>query len=114
MTARPRRIEVIIDELVLHGFDTRDGPGIAEATATGLAEALAGWSPPAGSSTDRLAAGSFTVPAAAPPPVVGQGAAHRIGQALHQAAHPAVPQTVPQTVPQAAHPATPPPPGGRD
>jgi hypothetical protein len=82
MSAPSRRIEVVIDELVLHGFDARHGQGIAEAVQAGLAATLDGWSPAAGVTVAELEAGSFTVPAAAPPPVVGRAVARQIGQLL--------------------------------
>jgi hypothetical protein len=83
MSAPRRRIEVAIDELVLHGFDPRHRQWIAEAVQAELAAALEGWSPAAGASVDQVEAGSFTVPAAAPPAVVGRGVARQIGQVLH-------------------------------
>lgn len=86
MTARPRRIEVAIDELVLHGFDVRHRQRIAEAVQAELATVLQDWSPTAGATAGRLAAGSFTVTAAAPPAAVGRGVARQIGQAVRAAA----------------------------
>ncbi len=88
MSARPRRIEVAIDELILHGFDVRHRQGIAEAVQAELAAVLQGWSPTAGASADRLEAGSFAVPAAAPPAAVGRGVARQIGQAVQAAVTP--------------------------
>jgi hypothetical protein len=86
VTARPRRIEVAIDELVLHGFEVRHRHSIAEAVQAELAAVLQGWSPTAGASAGRLEAGSFTVTAAAPPAAVGQGVARQVGQAVQAAA----------------------------
>lgn len=86
MSARPRRIEVAIDELVLHGFDASHRQGIAEAVQAELAALLQGWSPTAGASADRLEAGSFAVTVAAPPAAVGRGVARQIGQAVQAAA----------------------------
>jgi hypothetical protein len=76
------RIEVIIDELVLHGFEARQRDEIAAALRTGLAAALQGWAPAAGGSADHLEAGSFALPDAAPPALVGQRTARQIRQAL--------------------------------
>jgi hypothetical protein len=84
MSSPARRIEVVIDELVLHGFDPRHRERIADAVRAELAAALEGWSPAAGDSLARIDAGSFTVPAAAPPAIVGRGAARRVGQILHR------------------------------
>jgi hypothetical protein len=82
MSAPPRRIEVAIDELVLHGFDRSQRDGIAAAVRAELAAALEGWGLAAGISADRLEAGSFTLPAAAPPAAVGRGVARQIRQVL--------------------------------
>jgi hypothetical protein len=86
VTARPRRIEVAIDELVLHGFDVRHRHSIAEAVQAELAAVLQGWSPTAGASAGRLEAGSFTVTPAAPPAAVGRGVARQVGRAVQAAA----------------------------
>jgi hypothetical protein len=83
MSPRPRRLEVAIDELVLHGFDPRQRGAIAAALRTELAAALQGWSLAAGTRVTHLEAGSFTMPAAAPPGVVGRGVARQISQLLH-------------------------------
>lgn len=83
MSGPVRHIEVAIDELVLHGFDPRHRERIAGAVRAELAAMLEGWSPATGDSVDRIDAGSFTVPAGAPPAVVGRGAAWQIGQVLH-------------------------------
>jgi hypothetical protein len=88
VTARPRRVEVAIDELVLHGFDVRHRHSIAEAVQAELAAVLQGWSPTAGASAGRLEAGSFAVTAAAPPAAVGRGVARQVGQAVQAAATP--------------------------
>ncbi len=87
MSARPRRIEVAIDELVLHGFDRSQRDGIAAAVRAELAAALEGWGPAAGISAGRLEAGSFTLPAAAPPAAVGRGVARQIRQVLDAGTH---------------------------
>ncbi len=89
MSARPGRIEVVIDELVLHGFDARQQEEIAAAVHAGLAAELEGWRPAAGASTAHLDGGSFTVPMAARPAVVGQGVARQIRQALTGGPQPA-------------------------
>ena len=91
MSARPGRIEVVIDELVLHGFEARQRDGIAAALRSGLAAALDGWIPAAGASVDRLEAGSFTVPDAAPPALVGRGVAGQIHRVLDAGTRPAGP-----------------------
>jgi hypothetical protein len=88
VSAGPRRIEVAIDELILHGFDVRHRQGIAEAVQAELAAVLQGWSPAAGASAGRLEAGSFAVPAAAPPAAVGRGVARQIGRAVQAAVTP--------------------------
>ena len=85
MSSPARRIEVVIDELVLHGFDPRHGERIADAVRVELAAALEGWSPAAADGAARIDAGSFTVPAGAPPAVVGRGTARQVGQILHPA-----------------------------
>jgi hypothetical protein len=87
MTAPPRRVEVEIGELVLHGFDGGQRDEIAAAVRAGLAAALEGWRPAAGASAAHLEAGSFAMPAAAPPAVVGRGVAHQIRQALSGGLH---------------------------
>jgi hypothetical protein len=84
MSSPARRIEVIIDELVLHGFDPRHRERIADAVRAELALVLESWSPDAGDGVARVDAGSFTVPAGAPPAVVGRGAARQVGQILHR------------------------------
>jgi hypothetical protein len=93
MSAGPRRIEVAIDELVLHGFDVRHRHQIAEAVQAELAAVFRDWSPTAGASGSRLSAGrleagSFAVPAAAPPAQVGRGVARQVGRAVQAAVTP--------------------------
>lgn len=82
MTGRARRVEVVIDELVLHGFDPRHRDRIAEAVRAEMAATLDGWSRAEGASAVRIDAGAFTVPPAAPPAAVGRGAARLVGQVL--------------------------------
>jgi hypothetical protein len=82
MTARPRPIVVIIDEMVLHGFQQRHAPGIATALRTELATSLAGWHPGAGTSIDHIDAGSFIHPGADTPEAVGQAVARHVRHAL--------------------------------
>ncbi len=84
MSGRARHIEVTIDELVLHGFDPRHRERIADAVRAELATALEGWTLAAGASAARIDAGSFTLPAAAPPAAVGRGTARQVGQILHR------------------------------
>jgi hypothetical protein len=84
MSSPARRIEVVIDELVLHGFDPRHRDRIADAVRAELAVALEGWSLAAGDSVTSIDAGSFTVPAAALPAVVGRAAGRQVGQILHR------------------------------
>ena len=88
MSARPRRIEVVIDELVLHGFEHQRGQAIAAGLRTGLAAALAGWSPPAGADVDHVDTGSFRHPARVAPNALGQAVARHIAQALPPSAAP--------------------------
>jgi len=54
MSARPGRIEVVIDELVLHGFEARQRDGIVAALRAELAAALEGWTRATGTSVDHL------------------------------------------------------------
>ncbi len=82
MTGRARHVEVVIDELVLHGFDPRHRERIAEAVRAELAATLQGWSGVEESSVARVDAGSFTVPAAAPPDAVGRRTARLVSQVL--------------------------------
>lgn len=82
MSTRPGRLEVVIDELVLHGFDPRHRDRIADAARAELAAVLAGWQPAAGGSAVQLEAGSFSLLPAAPPAAVGRGVARQIGQLL--------------------------------
>jgi hypothetical protein len=82
MSDRPRRIEVTIDELVLHGFEPRHRERIAEAVRSELAEALAGWNPTTGADDAHLDGGSFSVPADASPAAVGRGVARQVAQRL--------------------------------
>jgi hypothetical protein len=82
MTAPPRPIVVVIDELVLHGFEQRHGPGIATALRTELATSLVGWQPGGHTSIDHLDAGSFTHPGADAPDAVGRAVARHIRHAL--------------------------------
>jgi hypothetical protein len=90
MSARPGRVDVEIGELVLHGFDRSQRDEIAAAVRAGLAAALEGWHPAADVSAAHLEAGSFTVPAPAPPAAVGQGVARQIRQALSGGLHPGI------------------------
>lgn len=78
----PRRITVNIDELVLHGFDQRDGVRIADAIRAELGTAVEGFAPAAGASVARLDAGSITVAPGSAPDLVGRAVAQRIGHAL--------------------------------
>jgi hypothetical protein len=84
MNTAPRRITVTIDELVLHGFDQRDGARIADAIRAELSGAIEGWAPATGASVTRLDAGSVTVAPSAAPDLVGRAVARRIGHALPQ------------------------------
>jgi hypothetical protein len=77
-----RRIEVSIDELVLHGFDPSSRDEIASSVRAELAAALVGWMPRQRADVGRVDGGSFDVPTAAGPTVVGRGAARAIGKAL--------------------------------
>ena len=82
MTARPRPIVVVIDEMVLRGFEQRDGQGIAAALRTELAASLTGWHPGVGASIDHIDAGSFIRPAPDAPDAVGRAVARHVRHAL--------------------------------
>jgi hypothetical protein len=81
MTRTRPRIELHIDELVLHGFNPADRRGIGDAVERELARLLAGPSgvPMTPTGADRVDAGSFVHDAGAPPRQVGAqiaGAVH--------------------------------------
>jgi len=78
----PRRIEVIIDEVVLHGFEQHHSQAIATGLRTELATALAGWRPAAGADIDRLDSGSVRHPAAVAPHALGQAVGRHIAHVL--------------------------------
>ena len=82
MSARPSPIVVLIEEMVLHGFDQRHGQRIAAALRTELAASLAGWHPGAGTSVDRIDAGSFVHRAADSPDAVGRTLARHVRHTL--------------------------------
>lgn len=82
MSPGRRRVEVVIDEIVLHGFPPSHRDGVAAAVQAELAASLAGWSTSSGSVTDQLDAGSFTLAAAASPAAVGQGVARLVHRSL--------------------------------
>ena len=75
------RIEVEIDELVLHGFDRVDGRAVADAVERTLASRLA-----AGEirprAADRVDGGSFAVPTRASPQAIGTSVAGRLHRSL--------------------------------
>lgn len=82
MTARPRPLVVVIDEMVLHGFEHRHGERIAAALRTELAASLAGWHPGAGASIEHIDAGAFIHPAPIAPDTLGRAVAHHVRNAL--------------------------------
>lgn len=91
MSTPSPRIEVRIDELVLHGFDARHRRGIADAVAAELATALQGWAPSAAARVTRLDGGSVSLPPAALPAAVGRQVGRRIGDRLREQGRPSSP-----------------------
>jgi hypothetical protein len=82
MTSRPRPIEVVIDEMTLHGFEHRHGERIASAFRGELAAALTGWQPGGPRGIDRIDAGSFVQPRPTVPEAVGKAVARHVRHAL--------------------------------
>lgn len=82
MSARARRIEVVIDELILHGFEHGHGQAVAAGLRSELAAALAGWRPPADADVDHLDTGSFRHPNQLAPNAIGQAVARHVAQVL--------------------------------
>jgi hypothetical protein len=78
----PRRVEVIIDELVLHGFEQQHSQAIATGLRTELAAALTDWRPPAGADLDRLDTGSVRHHGPVAPHALGQAVARHVAHAL--------------------------------
>jgi hypothetical protein len=75
-------VEIVIDSLVLHGFQPGQRDAIANSLRTELAARLAGWAPQSSGEVTHLDGGAFTVSAAAPPHVVGRQVAGRVSHAL--------------------------------
>lgn len=82
MSVRPRRIEVVIDELILHGFEHGHGQAIAAGLRSELAAALAGWRPPAGADVDHVDTGAFRHQRPVAPHALGRAVARHVAQAL--------------------------------
>jgi hypothetical protein len=83
------QIELVIEELVLHGFDHADGARISEAVQTELARLLAARGivmPTHSIELARLNAGSFTVQPNANAGAVGAGIARSLHRGLQGAA----------------------------
>jgi hypothetical protein len=78
----PSRIEVTIDELVLHGFAPGDRYAIAEALGQELTRLLSEQGVPAAfmqaGEVERLNAGAYSMPASANPASVGGKAAQAV------------------------------------
>ena len=81
-----RRVEVRIDELVLHGFPPLDARAVGAAVERELAALLLAAPPAASAAADAVAAGSFTAPHGADAHALGAAVAGRIQGAL--APHP--------------------------
>ena len=89
MTGAGPRVEVVIDELVLHGFDPARGAAVAETLAAELAAGLEGWRPGAGWSAREAPGGWFPVSSPATPAAVGAAAARQVLTALRAHSAPA-------------------------
>ena len=72
------RIEVEIDELVLHGFHGSDRRTVAAALEAELARSLSGWRPDRSRTMAHVDAGAFDLRAGAPASSVGQAVASQI------------------------------------
>jgi hypothetical protein len=79
-------VEVVIEELVLHGFEPGHRDAIADALRRELATQLVGWRPAAPSGIAHLDGGSFAVAAGTAPAVVGRDAGRELGRAVTAAA----------------------------
>lgn len=88
MSSRPRRIEVVIDELVLHGFEHRHSDAIAAGLRTELAAALADWRPAVGADIDALDTGSIRHHGPMSPRALGRTVARYVAAALPTAPAP--------------------------
>jgi hypothetical protein len=82
MNARAARIEVVIDELVLHGFPVSGRDEVARALRSELASSLAGWRPGEGRDAGQVDGGSFILAAGATPEAIGRQIARQVGVAL--------------------------------
>jgi hypothetical protein len=89
MSAPRGQIEVIIDELVLHGFAPGYRDEVAAAVEKELAARLDGWRPASGSVVDHLDGGAFAVAPAATPGDVGREVAGHVARALGSNLRPA-------------------------
>ncbi len=78
---KPQRIEVHIEELVLHGFEHSDRYAIGEAIERELTRLL-GAGEVRMQSSDRLDAGSVTLTSAAKPQRVGAQVAGKVHRSL--------------------------------
>jgi hypothetical protein len=67
-----------IDELVLHGFDSRDRRGIADAIQAELVAALADFRAAAAADIAHVDAGAFTAPVGAGPHHIGRAIASQL------------------------------------
>jgi hypothetical protein len=83
--ARPGRIEVRIDELVLDGLTPAQAAVVADAVRAQLAVALQGWAPPGRTVVDRLDGGSFVMAGGMTPGTVGEAVTRQVRQALPSA-----------------------------
>jgi hypothetical protein len=84
MNPPARRIQVVIDELVLHSVDPHHGHTVAEALRAELAATLGAWRPPAGAHLDHVDAGAVPHPGPGAPRALGQAVARHITAALPQ------------------------------
>lgn len=78
---KPARVEVEIEELVLHGFAPLDRHAVAEAVQRELARLVAAGPPPA-RDADRLDAGSFPAPDGRDTGELGARIASSVGEVL--------------------------------
>jgi hypothetical protein len=77
-----RRIEVVIDELILHGIEPRHSHAVTAGLRSELAVALADWCPPVGADLDQLDTGAFRHRTGLAPDALGQAVARHIADAL--------------------------------
>jgi hypothetical protein len=84
---KPQRIELHIDELVLHGFEHSDRHAIGEAIERELTRLLGAGSVPLQSS-DQIDAGSLTLTSGARPQRIGTKVAGKIHRSLSRGGRP--------------------------